>query len=91
MPRLTRHQIMQEHEAEMKAAEILLKKLEWSGTMSGQPSSMGGRDGGEFPACPVCHGLKSPDDARKGGFSEKAVGHRPRCQLHAFLKSRRVQ
>lgn len=57
----------------------LLQKLEWSDTIKGMPSCMGLDNGRDFPACPLCHGLKESNN----DFNDSAVGHRPTCD---FLK-----
>lgn len=60
-----------------------LDGVEWSGIRQGQGwGPMGsGNDGTEYPACPVCGGLKEPN----GEFIAEAVGHQPGCALAAAL------
>jgi len=63
-----------------------LKKLEWSGYVSGQgsgPHGSGG-DGRGYSACPVCYGLK----VRNNEFNDTAVGHRSWCTLSKTLRSK---
>lgn len=57
----------------------LLRKLEWSGKRLGPGSGpmFSGGDGTPYPACPLCGGLKEPNQE----FNKEAVGHRPECDF----------
>jgi hypothetical protein len=60
-----------------------LEELEWSGEAVGPGSGpmFSGNDGARYPACPLCGGLKEPNNS----FIESAVGHQPGCRLAAVL------
>ena len=60
----------------------MLRRLEYSASIEGQPTCMGGDNGGNFSACPVCHGPK-PSPAARQEFS--TVGHTSTCRLHVLL------
>ena len=59
----------------MSNAKKLLRKLEWSGMAKGMGFGyMGsGNDGPEFPACPICDGIK-PKSGADREFPKKPLG-----------------
>lgn len=60
-----------------------LRKLEWSGFVSGQGNGPHGTGAGRlYPACPVCHGLKE----KNREFNDTAVGHKDTCSLAETLR-----
>lgn len=70
-----------------KSLRRLLARVEWTVTTQGQGSSMGATDGTDYPACPICGGIR-PGSMAERDFAASAIGHRKTCALARALKEK---
>lgn len=63
----------------------LLKDLQWSGKMQGQPFHNALDDGRWFASCPCCRGIM-PVAGVERAWLQEAIGHEKDCRLMRIIK-----